>query len=207
MEENFIITSSWWAGSGLFIFALFLFIFLSTSFAFVVLAIKPKVVGWSRREGIFYALIVICFSAIMSSIFLPYFCEFTTLTITETGSWKLKNGWGITLVTIAESQPRRVLYGSEHVTWYGKAYESYDTSRLYVVTDKRIYPSWTENNEQKIKSILNDLTAVIEQNNLPISTNETKPFSMYQALQYVRYGLWGVLMVIMLLPLLIFRKK
>jgi hypothetical protein len=211
MEENFVITSSWWAGTGLVVYAIFLTIFFITTFAFIILAYKRSVLGWSRREGVHYALMMSCFTLIIATALVPFFFEFTSLKIAEDGTWTLKNGWSITLRTITRDEPRDVVYNKQKVTWYGKSYESYEAARIYVITDDKIYPSWEEQNQEKIKNIYRDLNATILEQRLEqpyqISENTNSPFSIYKHYQYIRYGLYGVLVIILIGPLIIFKKK
>lgn len=207
MEEKFVITSSWWAGTGLVVYAIFLTIFFITTFAFIILAYKRSVLGWSRREGVHYALLMSCITLIMVTVLAPYFFEFTKLTISRDGEWVIRNGWGIVLKTIPKDEPRAVVYGNEHITWYGAAYESYETSRLYVITNNKIYPSWEEQNQEKIKNMYKNLSNIISDQQYPISQNNTRPFSIYERIQYLHYGLWVLLAATLLGPLALFRKK
>lgn len=207
MGETFVITSSWWASTGLVVCAIFLGIFFIITLGFIILAYKRLVLGWTRRQGIFQASILSCFFLIIATSLVPYFFEFTTLTITPANTWILKNGLGIPLKIILPDEPRAVTYGTEHVTWYGRAYESYNQSRLYIVTDKKIYPSDADINQEKIRAMYKDLDTLLFSRHYPRSENDTKPFSIYERLQYIHYGLWGLVCVVMLSPLVLFKKK
>lgn len=206
MEETILITSSWWSGAGLTVYALFLALFLMLTLSFIIFAIKPQIVGWTKRQAVFQALIMGCFCAIIMNVLLPYFFEFNKIKITADGSWVLQNGWNIPLAHLDKTVARDVVYGKEFIRWYGATNESGEFARLYVVTDTNIYPSPVQIDQEKIMQLTKDLNTKLDNEQVPLSNNQTPPFSIYKNLQTIRYGTWLLVGLVMLSPLVIFKK-
>ncbi len=207
MVENIIISNNGWAGFGLVVFTLFLGIFFLLAVGFVVLALRPKIIGFGRRETVYYAAILASLFGVMASLYAPYFFEFTSVKIEENGTWVLENAWSLPLVKLDTATARTVSYSVENVTWYGKPYSSYDAARIYITTDKKIYYSRANTDLGRVAQSEVLLEQKQQAGAFPKSRNTTNPFSILIRWQRVHYGCIGFFVLILVAPLVLLRKR
>lgn len=200
-------TQPTWAAIIFGVYSIFLFIFLGLVGILIFLAIKSFALGITKKELIQQVALAMCIAGIVASLLVPSFFEFTKLQVSDEGSWTFTNAWGVTLVKLTKNSPRRIAYDSKVVTWYGGVQESKKIGRLYIVTDKKIYPSWVNMDQEKTKQMFGKLDEMTQIQQIPISQNTTTPFSIYKPLQYVRHTLWGLLVCTVLVIWALLRKN
>lgn len=72
----------------------------------------------------------------------PYLSTFNAVRVRADGSWALKNvNWSIPMGTIPPDIPRRLMVRGERVYLTGPSARVHDTSRLMIVTPRKVYVS------------------------------------------------------------------
>ncbi len=207
MGEVIAIGNVGWMSAVLIVFLVFIVVFFLVAAAFIVFALRPQLIGLSKRETRYYAALLLCVFGIMFSFFTPYFFEFTSITIEPNGTWVLRNAWKLPVAKLAPAAARKVDVGLEQITWYGKSYSSYEAARVYVITDKRIYPSRHSTDNEFMRSVAEALKQKNAEYEVPLTTNNHDPFSVYICWRRLHFILIGLFLAVLLSPLVIFRKS
>ena len=173
---------------GFFAFTFFLLLAVYISFAFDARK-TPEF-----KESLFRVWLLFLVFIWMSILTVPRFFEFTTVITNADGSWKIKNGFGITFHTFKPDEPRKVTMYTRDVFWSGGSARNFKNATIYIVTDKKVYRSWTEGPtviEQAYNRLLDEREKFGDR--IPVAENNSSPIGFEENLQKLKYVVYALL--------------
>jgi hypothetical protein len=183
-----------WQGLvGLLGFGFFLFVFFLLFLVYIFFAVNARKTPQFKTE-LFRAWLLGLVFLWITILALPTFFQFTKVIINPNGSWQLKNGLGFTIHTFAPDEPRRVEMFTRKVFLSGNSARSFKNANLYILTDKKIYRSWTgiDHVIQKSADQIFDIIYATSPG-IVVSQNKTSPVLFEAWLQRAKYGIYGLL--------------
>jgi len=192
------IISSWQGWVGLILATFFSFALFAIFLQYFLFTFYSKTKQEKRENG-YRSLLVFLVSAWMGILFIPPFFEFSKVYILSDGTWKLKNGLNITLKTLKVDEPRSVKMNTKKVFWYGGSQRQFNAANVYVITDKKIYGSFTDLPDS-INNSAKKLEESIAKYHLPESNNTNSPIKFVQVLQQIKYVIYGLLALALFIP-------
>lgn len=191
------IISSWQGWVGLILATFFSFALFAIFLQYFLFTFYSKTKQEKRENG-YRSLLMFLVCCWMGILIVPSFFEFSKVYILSDGTWKLKNGWNITLKTLKPNDPRSIKIYTKKVFWTGPS-RQFTAANVYIVTNKKIYSSATdlpntlENSTQKLKNSITKFK-------IPSSNNITSPIKFAQTLQQIKYVIYGLLALTLLIP-------
>ena len=134
----------------------------------------------------------------MSTYMIPPFFEFNKVVILPDNTWKLKNGWNITVGTISPTTPRDVQKAGV-VTTFTNTYRRVYTEEIHIVAEGHTYRSVGSIDNRT--AIADDLSSRAEK------INALKEFPVSKYYTYLRYTRYTLIVITVAVGYLFWRKK